>query len=414
MYDKIKRMNKKVRVRFPPSPTGIPHIGNTRTAFFNYLFSRHNNGDFILRIEDTDQARLVTGSEEAIFEILKWLGITYDEKYKQSERLDIYRKHTEELLLKELAYQDEGAVRFKIPKGKIVEWKDAVGEKEISFKSDDLEDFVILKSDGFPTYHLANVIDDHLMEISHVIRGDEWISSTPKHILLYKAFGWQHPVFCHLPVILGSDHSKLSKRHGAESALDYRDKGYLPEALLNYMALLGWSPGGDRELMSIPEMVELFDLEHVNTASPIFDPKKLEWMNGLYMREKISDEELKIKLLDFYKNENEIGKYVQNDAIIKLAKTRMTTLMDFKNFVEKSSKENSNEPVQKELLSELSKISDTEWLKDKIFEAFKKIMENNKIKMPVLYKIFTGREHGLPLPDFLEALGREESLSRIK
>lgn len=407
-------MNKKVRVRFPPSPTGIPHIGNTRTAFFNYLFSRHNNGDFILRIEDTDQARLVTGSEEAIFEILKWLGITYDEKYKQSERLDIYRKHTEELLLKELAYQDEGAVRFKIPKGKIVEWKDAVGEKEISFKSDDLEDFVILKSDGFPTYHLANVIDDHLMEISHVIRGDEWISSTPKHILLYKAFGWQHPVFCHLPVILGSDHSKLSKRHGAESALDYRDKGYLPEALLNYMALLGWSPGGDRELMSIPEMVELFDLEHVNTASPIFDPKKLEWMNGLYMREKISDEELKIKLLDFYKNENEIGKYVQNDAIIKLAKTRMTTLMDFKNFVEKSSKENSNEPVQKELLSELSKISDTEWLKDKIFEAFKKIMENNKIKMPVLYKIFTGREHGLPLPDFLEALGREESLSRIK
>src|SRR5581483_333290 len=206
---------KNIRVRFPPSPTGIPHIGNTRTALFNYLFAKHHKGTFILRIEDTDRARLVPEAEEAIKEILNWLDMKPYEFYKQSERLALYQKATEELLERGLARKDEGAVRFIIPKGQTVSWTDAIGNKDISFNTNDIEDFVILKSDGFPTYHLANVIDDHAMKISHVIRGDEWISSVPKHILLYKAFGWEHPVFAHLPVILGPDKGKLSKRHGA-------------------------------------------------------------------------------------------------------------------------------------------------------------------------------------------------------
>ncbi|MDP2585498.1 MAG: glutamate--tRNA ligase family protein, partial [Candidatus Levybacteria bacterium] len=188
-------MEKSVRVRIAPSPTGIPHIGNTRTALFNYAFAMHNKGKFIVRIEDTDQARIIPGAKEAIFEILNWLGISWDEEYTQSERKDIYKEHAESLIKKGLAYEDEGAVRFKIPIGREISWTDAIGNKKISFKTDIVEDFVILKSDGFPTYHLANVIDDHLMNISHVIRGDEWISSTPKHILLYEAFGWELPVF---------------------------------------------------------------------------------------------------------------------------------------------------------------------------------------------------------------------------
>src|SRR3972149_11385782 len=181
---------QEIRVRFPPSPTGIPHLGNTRTALYNYLFAKHHKGKFILRIEDTDRARLVPEAESAIKEILSWLGLSWDEFYKQSERLPLYQEKGSELVKKGFAHHDEGAVRFVIPKGKEISWDDAIGNKKISFKSDDIEDFIILKSDGYPTYHLANVVDDHEMQISHVIRGDEWISSTPKHILLYELLGW--------------------------------------------------------------------------------------------------------------------------------------------------------------------------------------------------------------------------------
>ena len=294
-----------VRVRFAPSPTGTPHIGNTRTALFNYLFARHNNGKFIIRIEDTDQVRIVPGSKEIIYEILNWLGLEFDEEYLQSERKKIYKQHIDQLVKKGLAYEDEGAVRFKIPTQKEISWTDAVGAKKISFKTDIIEDFVILKSDGFPTYHLASVVDDHLMEISHVIRGEEWISSTPKHILLYEAFGWKHPIFAHLPVILGPDKSKLSKRHGAKSVLDYRNEGYLKETLLNFMALLGWNPGGEKEIIEIKEMIKLFDFKDVNTSSPIFDIKKLEWVNGEYIRQ-TQNSKLKTQITDFYKEDKGI------------------------------------------------------------------------------------------------------------
>ena len=405
-----------VRVRIAPSPTGIPHIGNTRTALFNYLFAKHNKGKFIIRIEDTDQARIVKGAKKAIFEIPDWLGLLWDEEYTQSERKNIYKKHAGELLKKGLAYKDEGAVRFKIPTNREISWADAIGNKKITFKTDVIEPFVILKSDGFPTYHLANVVDDHLMDISHVIRGDEWISSTPKHILLYEAFGWELPVFAHLPVILGSDKTKLSKRHGAKSVLDYKKEGYLKEALLNFMAFLGWNPGGDKEIMDIQEMIKLFDLKDVNTASPIFDIKKLEWINGEYIR-KSQILDLKSQISDFYKDDKEILKVISEkdaDKIIELAKTRMKTLAEFRNLVipGKTTLSSSEKNISKDLIDELKALD--KWSKDKILEVMKKIIEENKIKGNILYKIITGYESGLPLPESLEILGKEKTLEKIK
>jgi len=406
------------RVRIAPSPTGIPHIGNTRTALFNYLFAKHTKGKFIVRIEDTDRARIVPGAKEAIYEILGWLGIAWDEEYVQSERKNIYKEHVDLLLKKDLAYMDEGAVRFRIPAGREISWTDAIGNKKISFKTDVLEDFVILKSDGFPTYHLANVVDDHLMNISHVIRGDEWISSTPKHILLYEAFGWKQPVFAHLPVILGSDKTKLSKRHGARSVLDLRNEGYLREALINFMALLGWSHQEEKEILSMEELVEAFDLKDVGTVAPIFDLQKLTWMNGEYLR-MMDDQTLKNKLTDFYKNDKEVLSVLETnpvtaDLIIGLAKMRMKTLAEFRNMVLPKTPELSGEEknIAKIISGKFEKISD--WKKDSILAVMRKIIKENKIKGGLFYKIMTGYESGLPLPESLEILGKVATLQRLK
>ncbi len=402
-----------VRVRIAPSPTGIPHIGNTRTALFNYLFAKRHNGVFILRIEDTDQARIVPGSEKALYEILTWLGLVWDEKYVQSKRKDIYQKHALLLQEKGIAYEDDGALRFRMPKTGESAWADAIGSKEISFQNSMQEDFVILKRDGFPTYNFANVIDDHLMGITHVIRGDEFISSTPKHIQLYKAFGWEYPIFAHLPVILGPDHQKLSKRHGAKSALDYRGEGYLKEALLNYMALLGWNPGGDKEIMSLDEMVTLFDLPGVNTASPIFDAKKLLWMNGVYIRQAKPDE-LKLKI----KSQNaKVGDELL-DKLIPLTQTRMETLSDFytltQHFFEepKITLDEKEKKIAHDLFVGLQAID--LWKNETIFPVLKKVMQENNIRMPVLYKIITGESSGLPLSESLEILGKDKTIKRLK
>ncbi len=405
-----------VRVRIAPSPTGIPHIGNTRTALFNYLFAKHNKGEFTVRIEDTDRARLVPQAEDAIYEILRWLGIAWDgEVAKQSERLDVYKKKAEELLEKGFAKKDEGAIRFIVPKGKTIAWDDGIGNKHIAFKTDDIEDFVILKSDGFPTYHLANVIDDYTMKISHVIRGDEWISSTPKHILLYGAFGWNHPVFAHLPVILGPDRQKLSKRHGVKSALDYRDEGYLPEALLNFMVLLGWNPGGDKEIMTIEEMISLFDLKDVNTASPIFDQKKLEWMNGIYIR-RTQSSNLKLQILaQNLKLKGVDGELL--DKLIPLAQTRMITLNDFYTLTQHFFEEpeivlNKREKsIAKTLLDRFSAM--VGFNNEEILETIKNVLKEHAIRMPIIYKILTGSESGLPLSQSLEILGKEKLLKRL-
>ena len=273
------------KVRFAPSPTGIPHVGNIRTALFDYFLAKANNGTFILRLEDTDQARKVEGAEEAIKESLMWLGADWDEFVVQSDRLDEYKKYAHELVGKGLAREEEGAVRFIVDKSLgSISWVDAIGDKEIIYEAENIEDFIILKADGYPTYHLANVVDDHAMDITHVIRGEDWIPSTPKHILLYKAFGWGQPVFAHVPNVLGTDGKKLSKRRGAKSVLNFRDEGYLPEALLNYLMLLGWSPKDDRELLTKDDIIQNFALENVNSSPAVFDERKLQWINGEYIR----------------------------------------------------------------------------------------------------------------------------------
>ncbi len=325
--------------RFPPSPTGFVHVGSLRTALYNYLLARKLGGRFLLRIEDTDRTRLVPGAVENLISTLKWAGIDYDEgpevggphaPYVQSERLELYKKAADELLKKGGAYYcfctserleqmrtDQQArnlapkydrqclklpqaeidrllaantpyvLRQKIPDNRTVTWDDVVRDR-VSFETSTIDDQVLMKSDGYPTYHLANVVDDHDMEVTHVIRGEEWLSSTPKHILLYEAFGWTAPTFGHLPLLLNKDRSKLSKRQGDVAVEDYKNKGYLPEALVNFVALLGWHPGGDstQEIFSMEDLIAQFSLEKVHKAGAVFDIEKLDWINWQWRRRK--------------------------------------------------------------------------------------------------------------------------------
>ena len=340
-----------VRVRYAPSPTGLPHVGNVRTALFNWLFARRSNGAFIVRVEDTDQNRLVRDAVDGILESLRWLDLDWDEgpevggpygPYMQSERLPIYQEAAQDLIrrghayycicspvrLKELrlqqtkerknpgydgrclslsdrklmAYRDAGnvpVVRFKMVRDETITVDDIVRGR-VGWNSNLVDDFVILKSDGFPTYHLANVLDDHHMKISHVLRAEEWLSSTPRHLALYRALGLEPPLFGHLPMILGPDRSKLSKRHGATSLLQYRDMGYLPETLTNFMALLGWSLDDRTEILDRPALVEVFSLERVVKSGAIFNIDKLEWMNGIYIRSLASDD-LAARIRDYWR-----------------------------------------------------------------------------------------------------------------
>jgi glutamyl-tRNA synthetase len=316
-----------VRLRFAPSPTGYPHLGNIRTALFNWLFARHNGGKFILRIEDTDTARKVEGAGDVIQDSLQWLGLDWDEgPYFQSQRLPIYHEIAHRLLDGGHAYlcycsperletmRQEQAKRKQPPKydrrcrdltqhertrlgatgiAPVIRFKTPLeGETTfydliygtVTFKHDTLDDFVLLKSDGYPTYHLANIVDDHSMAISHVLRAEEWLSSTPRHVLLYHALSWQAPQFAHLPMILGPDRAKLSKRHGATNISDYQKQGYLPDAMINFLALLGWSLDDRTELLSREELIKHFSLERVVKTAAIFNKDKLEWMNGVYLR----------------------------------------------------------------------------------------------------------------------------------
>ncbi len=324
-----------VRVRYAPSPTGAPHIGNLRTALFNWLWARHNDGKFILRVEDTDQEREVENGLELIMGSLKFLGMDWDEgpdiggpfgPYHQSERLEIYQKYAEELLAKGAAYycyctpqeleqmrkeqqargepsrydrrcrwltpeqratrEREGrprVIRLAVPLEGQTTLHDFV-HGDITIDNRNVDDQILMKSDGFPTYHMAVVVDDHLMQITHIIRGDEWIPSFPKHILLYQAFGWEPPMIGHVPNVLGPDKRKLSKRHGATSVAQFREQGYLPEALLNFMALLGWAYDDHTELFTRNQLIELFTLDKIGDSPAVFDMTKLEWMNGHYIR----------------------------------------------------------------------------------------------------------------------------------
>lgn len=337
-----KETPTRVRTRFAPSPTGNLHIGSLRTALFSFLYARHFNGQFILRVEDTDQARFIQGAIEHLIEILSTMGLNYDEglfvedgkivsrgdygPYLQSERRDLYAKYAQELIqnghayycfcnekrLEELRKEQEAlkqptrydrkcrnlsveevaanlkegkahVIRQKVPENGQTIVKDLV-YKEIVWDNKTFDDQVLVKSDGFPTYHLAVVIDDHLMEISHIIRGDEWIPSTPKHVLLYKAFGWNVPEFAHLPLLLNKDRTKLSKRQGDVAVEDYLQKGYLKEALLNFVAFMGWNPKTEQEIFTLDELTAQFDLAKVNKAGAIMDVDKLDWLNNLYIR----------------------------------------------------------------------------------------------------------------------------------
>jgi glutamyl-tRNA synthetase len=332
----------EVRVRYAPSPTGFLHIGGLRTALYNYLYARHHGGTFLLRIEDTDQTRYVEGAVQDFIAMFEWAGIDYDEgpnkdggcgPYYQSQRLEIYQKYAKQLLDEGNAYRcfcsserldqmrkfqersklppkydrlcfrltpeqvqknlDQNlpyTIRMRIPDNTAIRFKDLIRD-DVEFLSDNLDDQVLMKSDGFPTYHLANVIDDHMMKISHVIRGEEWVSSTPKHILLYQYFGWELPQFAHLPLLLNADRSKMSKRQGDVEARAYPPKGYLKEALVNFIALLGWNPGNEREIFSIDELIKEFSIERIHKAGAIFNLEKLNWLNTQHIRLK-SDEEI--------------------------------------------------------------------------------------------------------------------------
>jgi len=325
-----------IRTRFAPSPTGYLHIGGLRTALYSYLLAKQSGGQFVLRLEDTDVERFVEGAAEKIYEGLKWAGLPYDEgpdiggpykPYVQSQRLDLYKKYAQELIDKNRAYYcfcapetleqmreeqiakkqapkydrrclalsvdeikqklDAGephVIRMKIPESRVIEFNDLV-RGSVKYNSSELDDQVLLKSDGYPTYHLAVVVDDHLMQISHITRTEEWLPSTPKHILLYEYFGWEPPAWAHLPLLLNPDKSKMSKRKGDVAVEDYIDKGYLPEAMINFLAFLGWNPGTEKEIYSMAELLKDFSLEKVHKAGAIFNLEKLNWYNQYYMRQ---------------------------------------------------------------------------------------------------------------------------------
>lgn len=344
----------EVRLRFAPSPTGYLHIGGLRTALYNYLYARRNNGKFILRIEDTDRTRFVEGAIENLIESLRWAGIEIDEgvdmkdgeivqtgdagPYIQSQRLDIYNKYVEELLEKGQAYYcfcskerldnlreaqktkgqvprydglcrsipldeararvaagEEYVIRQKLPENTDITFHDIV-RGNITFNTNEIDDQVLIKSDGFPTYHLAVVVDDHLMGITHIVRGEEWVSSTPKHIHLYQAFGWDIPEYVHLPGVLNKDHQKLSKRHGDVSVGDFKAKGILPQGLVNYLALVGWSPDSNEEIFTMDELIEQFDFNRVSKTGGVFDEMKLNWVNAHYIKDLEVDELGKLAL----------------------------------------------------------------------------------------------------------------------
>ena len=272
----------EVRVRFAPSPTGYLHVGGARTALFNWLFARHHGGKFILRIEDTDRTRSTEEAIQQILDSLTWLGLNWDELYRQTDRIEVHRRAAEELLAKGAAYEHEGAVWFRIPNTGITVVEDLLLGR-VEFKNSELKDLVILRSDGTPTYNFACVVDDSDMGITHVIRGDDHLNNTPKQILIYRALGRELPKFAHLPMILGPDKTKLSKRHGAVSVLEYRRRGFLPEALVNFFARLGWSHG-DQEIFSREELIELFDLDGVGKSAAVFDEAKLLWFNHEWLK----------------------------------------------------------------------------------------------------------------------------------
>lgn len=486
-------MNPKmnIKVRFAPSPTGYSHVGGLRTALYNYLYARKHDGKLVLRIEDTDQSRWVEGAVENLIEALEWAGIEYDEgpelpggergeagPYRQSDRLELYQQYTKQLLDEGHAYycfcseerlekvrkqQQElnrrsmydkhcrklskkerqnrlkagmpHVVRMKIPEEDgTVSFTDEVRE-EVSIPYENLDDQVLIKSDGFPTYHLANVLDDHLMGITHVIRGEEWLPSTPKHILLYEYFDWDTPVFAHLPLLLNEDRSKLSKRQGDVAVGDYRDKGYLPEALINFVALLGWSPGDDQEILSMEEMIDKFTLDRINKSGAVFNLEKLQWMNGMYIRETDSKKLVNLALPYLQEAGFDVSDRHKITLIIDAVKDNIRYFAELPDLTEVFQPKplKIDEEAEPELAEMLHKDSskkvfsaladafekhDGDIAKDDFLSIMKSVQSDTGVKgkdlwMPVRIAL-TGEMHGPELPAVIEILGKEVCVDRFR
>ena len=507
--------DKRVRVRFAPSPTGYLHVGGLRSALYNYLFAKKNNGTFILKIEDTDRKRFVEGAVESLIGSLDWMGLQRDEgvfqsveikddsenvvnsknypgilevgkfgPYIQSEKLEVYKKYVGQLVDKGLAYycfcdserlekmreeqisqkkppmydrhclnelsaeeiteklknNEPYVVRLKIPRDRVIEFVDIVRGK-ISINTNTIDDQILMKSDGFPTYHLANIIDDHEMHISHVIRGEEWLPSTPKHILLYEAFGWVAPEFAHLPLLLSTDKKKLSKRMGDVAVEDYIKKGYLREAIINFVALLGWNPGeGEtQEIFSLEDLVEKFDINKVHKAGAVFDLKKLDWLNAQYVK-KLSIDELYEKSLpffeqkDFYNNTSDNKKteiylkkvlVVEQERLLKLSEVGEENKFFFMEAdqVNPSAddmrwKDNSDEDTSNNLNKAkevLENISEENWTLENIEKLLLEAAGDKRGDLLFPLRAALTGEKKSPSPFQVSwVLGKEESLQRIK
>lgn len=478
-----------VRVRFAPSPTGYPHVGNIRTALFNWLFAQHCSGTFVVRIEDTDQARKVDGALEHILGSLKWLGLDWDEgpekggkygPYFQSERLDLYHKYVQQLLdngyaykcycsserlaqmraemverkestrsydkhcrdlsSKEIEhYESQGivpVVRFRVPLDGQTTFNDLI-RNEITFDNSELDDLVLLKSDGYPTYHLASIIDDHFMEISHVLRAEEWVSSTPRHVLLYNALGWNPPSFAHLPMILGPDKSKLSKRHGATAVTEFQEHGYLPQAMLNFMALLGWSLDDKTEIFSQAELIQHFSIERISKTSAIFNHDKLYWMNGLYLRE-LQNTELTKQIVPVLEKDlpSTVQRPISKEYVEKIApliQERINTINEAVTYADFFFTDNeldydpslligkkmTAEITQKALKAAYEKLSTIDKFDHDSLEAnLRQLAEDLEIKtgqlLSPLRVASTGKTAAPPLFETMAVLGKTKCLKRIE
>lgn len=483
-----------VRVRFAPSPTGFVHIGSLRTALYNYLFARKNAGKYILRVEDTDQSRYVEGAIEGMLRSMEWAGVNHDEgvilngelleqkgnfgPYVQSQRLDIYKEHIKTLLENGHAYycfcskerldevrekqKAEGltagydghcrnlskeeveenikaghpyVIRLKLPENKDIKFADIV-RGEVVMNTSDLDDQVLMKSDGFPTYHFAVVVDDHLMEITHVIRGEEWLPSTPKHVYLYEAFGWEAPQYVHLPNILNADRKKLSKRQGDVAVEDFLKKGYLPEGLVNYIALVGWSPEDNQEIFSMEELEESFSLERVSKSGGVFDVNKLNWINGHYIREssieRITDLAIPHLIEAGYITEADAKeRYEWLKDLVSVLQDRISYVAEIKdkagiffNAEIELKDDESKELIKVEHLPELLNVLETKVEEAEVIDedfgkkVFKEIQKETGIKGPNLFKpirvVLTGEVHGPDLPLVMKVLGSKNILKRIQ
>ncbi len=419
-----------VRVRFAPSPTGYLHVGGARTALFNWLYARHVGGTFLLRIEDTDKQRSTDEHTQVILDGLTWLGLDWDEDLVfQGARLKRHQEIADQLLKDGHAYLDDGAIRLRMPPGEIA-FDDAV-HGPISFQGEDIKEFVILRADRTPLYNLAVVVDDIDMRITHVLRGDDHISNTPKQIAIYRALGATPPVFGHVPMINGPDGKKLSKRHGATAVGDYQHIGILPDAMRNFLALLGWSPGGDREILTMDELKSVFSLEGILKKPAVFDTTKLEWMNGQYLSAKTAEElypivqpQLAVQGLD--------GK---KDLVLKAiaaVKTRSRTTLDiarqvavrldakFATLDDKAKKEIAKDPAgyQASLAASLEVLRGSEWTAEALEQTLRALAERQgvaagKVFQPIRIAL-TGGTVSEPVNELLYVVGKDAALQRLE